>query len=186
MLDSRTRGERAFGPVLVRVFLVLLACIFATVSTHAQKVTMESDRSADFSRYKTFAIRAGELNGKNAALNSELVRKQINDDIARGLTAKGLSEVTSGPADLNIRYTLGSARRTQVEAYPAGWYGWGTRYVRVPYAEGTLVIDFRDPTTRSLVWRSIASEDKSDPVKLQGKLDDMVKKSLEKYPPKVK
>lgn len=124
MLDFRTRGERAFGPVLVRVFLVLLACIFATVSAHAQKVTMESDRSADFSRYKTFAIRAGELNSKNAALNSELVRKQINDDIARGLTAKGLSEVTSGPSDLNIRYTLGSARRTQVEAYrPAGTAG---------------------------------------------------------------
>jgi hypothetical protein len=73
-----------------------------------------------------------------------------------------------------------------VEAYPAGWYGWGTRYVRVPYAEGTLVIDFRDPTSRSLVWRSVASEDKRDPVKLQGKLDDMVKKSIEKYPPKAK
>ena len=126
------------------------------------------------------------MNSKNAALNSELVRKQINDDIARGLTAKGLMEVPSGPADLNVRYTFGSARKTEIEAYPAGWYGWGTRLVRVPYAEGTLVIDFRDPTTRSLVWRGISSEDKSDPAKLQGKLDDMVKKSIEKYPPKLK
>ncbi|HWF38450.1 MAG TPA: DUF4136 domain-containing protein [Candidatus Acidoferrales bacterium] len=186
MLDFCARGERKFRTALVRLLLASLACISAAASAHAQKVTMESDRSADFSRYKTFAIRAGELNSKNAALNSDLVRKQINDDIVRGLTAKGLSEVISGPADLNIRYTLGSARRTQVEAYPAGWYGWGTRYVRVPYAEGTLVIDLRDPTTRSLVWRSIASEEKSDPAKLQGKLDDMVKKSLRKYPPKMK
>lgn len=186
MLASRTRSDSSSGRILNRALLVLLPCLFATMCAHAQKVTMESDRAADFSKYKTFAIRAGELNSKNAALNSDLVRKQINDDIVRGLTAKGLTEVTSGPADLNIRYTLGTARRTQVEAYPAGWYGWGTRYVRVPYAEGTLVIDFRDPTTRSLVWRSIASEDKSDPVKLQSKLDDMVKKSLEKYPPKGK
>ena len=169
-----------------RLVVPLLAILFAAPGAFAQKVTVEFDRAADFRNYKTFAIRAGELNSKNAALNSDLVRKQINDDIARGLTAKGLMEVTSGPADLNVRYTFGAARRTQVEAYPAGWYGWGTRFVRVPYAEGTLVIDVRDPNTRSLVWRGMASEDKSDPVKIQGKLDDMVKKSLDKYPPKVK
>jgi hypothetical protein len=49
-----------------------------------------------------------------------------------------------------------------------------------------LVIDLRDPTTRSLVWRAIASVEKSDANKVEGKLDDMVKKSLEKYPPKPK
>jgi hypothetical protein len=56
--------------------------------------------------------------------------------------------------------------------------------VRVPFAEGTLVIDLRDPTTRSLVWRAISSEEKSDALKIEGKLDNMVKKSLDKYPPK--
>jgi hypothetical protein len=58
--------------------------------------------------------------------------------------------------------------------------------VRVPFTEGTLVIDMRDPSTRSLVWRAIASEEKSDAIKIEGKLDDMVRKSLEKYPPKLK
>jgi Domain of unknown function (DUF4136) len=87
---------------------------------------------------------------------------------------------------LNVRDRLGSARTTEVETYPAGWRGWGTRVVRVPYTEGTLVLDLRDPITRSLVWRAIASEDKRDAVKLEGKLEDMVKKSLEKYPPKRK
>jgi hypothetical protein len=38
--------------------------------------------------------------------------------------------------------------------------------VTVPYTEGTLVIDLRDPTTRSLVWRAIASEEKDDPIKV--------------------
>jgi hypothetical protein len=85
-----------------------------------------------------------------------------------------------------VRYTFGSARKIEREAYPAGWRGWGTRVVRVPYAEGTLVIDLRDPSTRSLVWRGIAREEKSDAVKIEGKIDDMVKKAIEKYPPKVK
>jgi hypothetical protein len=48
------------------------------------------------------------------------------------------------------------------------------------------VIDRRDPSTRSLVWRSIARVDKSDASKVEAKLDDMVKKSFDKYPPKMK
>ncbi|HYL38567.1 MAG TPA: DUF4136 domain-containing protein [Bryobacteraceae bacterium] len=161
------------------LWLVAAACAYG------QKITIEFDQAIDFSKYKTFAIRAGQMNSRNPALNSELVRKQIRSDIERALTRKGL-EVTDGRSDLNVRYTLGSHRTVETEAYPAGWRGWGTRIVRVPYAEGTLVIDLRDPSTRSLVWRAIASDQQRDPMKLQGKLDDMVRKSFDKYPPKPK
>lgn len=164
--------------------VLILGLLFAN-GARAQKVTVEFDQAADFSHYKTFTIRDGRLNSSNPALNSPLVKKQIESDIERDLTAKGLTQV-SGPSNLNVRYTFGAARKTEVEAYPAGWYGRGTRYVRVPYAEGTLVIDLRDPAARSLVWRAIASEEKSDATKIQGKLDDMVKKSIDKYPPKKK
>ena len=162
---------------------VLLITLLAAGGAWAQKVTIEFDQAIDFSKYKTFAIRDGQLNSRNPALNSELVKKQIDADIEKYLTAKGLMQV-SGTSDLNVRYTFGTARKMETETYPAGWYGWGTRVVRVPYAEGTLVIDLRDPTTRSLVWRAIASEEKSDSSKIEGKLDNMVKKSMEKYPPK--
>jgi hypothetical protein len=162
---------------------VLIVSLFAAHAAFAQKVTVEFDQAANFGGYKTFAIREGQLNSKNPSLNSELVKKQIEADIEHDLAAKGLTRV-SGPSDLNVRYTFGSARKTEVETYPAGWYGMGTRAVRVPYAEGTLVIDLRDPTTRSLVWRAVASEEKTDATKIEGKLNDMVKKSIEKYPPK--
>ena len=169
---------------VLRAVSILILGLLGAHLTGAQKVTMEFDRTADFSNYKTFAIRDGRLNSPNPALSSPLVKKQIEADIQNDLTAKGLTMVTGGPADLNIRYTFGAVRRSEVEAYPAGWYGLGTRYVRVPYAEGTLVIDLRDPTTRSLVWRAIATEEKSDAAKIEGKLDSMVKKSIDKYPPK--
>lgn len=168
-----------------QVMRVLILALFVAAGALAQKVTVEFDQAADFSRYKTFAIRDGQLHSRNPALNSELVKKRIDADIERYLTARGLSMV-SGQSDLNVRYRLGSARKTELESYPAGWRGWGTRVVRVPYTEGTLVIDLRDPSTRSLVWRAIASVEKKDANKIEGKLDDMVKKSLEKYPPKPK
>jgi hypothetical protein len=164
---------------------MLLLMLAAALAAQAQKITVEFDQAAFFPKYRTFAIRDGQLNSNNPALNSELVRKKIDFDIERGLTARGLALV-SGPSDLNVRYRLGVARKAEVEAYPAGWLGLGTRIVRVPYAEGTLVIDLRDPATRSLVWRAIASEDKPDAIKIEGKLDGMVRKSLDKYPPKQK
>jgi hypothetical protein len=184
--EKKLVWTRRFGLHGSQALALFILGLFAAQGARAQKVTTEFDQTIDFSHYKTFAIRDGQLNSRNPALNSPLVKKQIEADIERDLAAKGLAMVTSGPSDLNIRYTFGAARKTEVEAYPAGWYGFGTRYVRVPYAEGTLVIDLRDPTTRSLVWRAIAPEEKSDATKIQGKLDDMVKKSIDKYPPKKK
>jgi hypothetical protein len=114
------------------------------------------------------------------------VKKRINADIVKFLEAKGLEYVVSGPSQMNVRYTMGTVRETKLEAYPAGWRGYGTRIVRVPFTEGTLVLDFRDPSTRSLVWRAIARVEKNDPQSVEKKLDDMVKKSIDKYPPKPK
>jgi hypothetical protein len=164
------------------LFILLL---LTGLGAFAQKITVEFDQAVDFSKYKTFAIRDGQLNSKNPALNSELVKKRIDADIVRALTARGLT-MASGRTDLNVRYHFGSARKSEIERYPAGWRGLGTRVVRVPYTEGTLVIDLRDPSSRSLVWRAIASEEKSDASKIEGKLEDMVGKSIEKYPPKQK
>jgi uncharacterized protein DUF4136 len=175
-----------FVQKMIRYSLALtIPVAIACSASFAQKVTVEFDQSADFTNYKTFTLRRGELHSQNPALNSELVKKQIEEDIRHSLTARGLTEVPDHP-NLNVFYHFGSGRKTELETYPAGWRGWGTQVVRVPYAEGTLVIDLRDTSTHSLVWRGISSEEKSDPNRIQGKLDDMVKKSLEKYPPKKK
>jgi hypothetical protein len=160
--------------------LGLLAC----AAVFAQKIEIEFDQSVDFSKFTTFAIRGARLNSKNPSLNSELVKKHINADIEKFLEAKGLAVVPEGPSSLNVRYTMGAVREMKTEAYPAGWRGWGTAIVRVPFTEGTLVLDFRDPATRSLVWRAIARVEKNDAQSVEKKLDDMVKKSIEKYPPK--
>ena len=160
--------------------------LLAATAMFAQKIEIEFDQAIDFSKYHTFAIREGRLNSRNPSLNSELTRKNINFFIQKYLTAKGLVFVEAGASDLNVRYTLGSARKTEIDTYPAGWRGWGTRVVRVPYTEGTLVINLRDRHTHSLVWRGIARQDSDDATKIEGKLNEMVKKTLAKYPPKAK
>jgi hypothetical protein len=167
-------------------FLLLFPLLLLAPRAFGQKVTVEFDSTVDFSRYHTFLIRVSRLNSKNPALNNDLVKKRLDIDIESGLTTRGLVKSPAPKSDLNVRFTLGTLRKVETEAYPAGWRGFGTRIVRVPYSEGTLVIDLRDPSTMSLVWRSIAREDKDDASKIEGKLEDMVRKSIEKYPPKPK
>ena len=164
--------------------VILLAILLTGSGAWAQKIEVQFDASVDFSKYKTFAIRNGTLNSRSPSLNSELMQKQIETDIRRDLTSRGLTEATGGAADLNLFYHFGSQRKSELEAFPAGWRGWGTQWARVPYAEGTLVIDLRDPVPHSLVWRGIASEEKSNAADIQKKLDDIVRKAIEKYPPK--
>jgi hypothetical protein len=164
----------------------LLLSLLLAAAAFAQKVNVEFDPGAAFPRYRTFAIRDGRLNSRNPELNSELVKKRIEFDIQRDLTAKGLAMVASpGPADLIVNYTFGGAREIRPEPYPVGWRGWGGwRVAPVPYAEGRLVIDLRDSATHSMVWRAIAEVEKSSPHKVEEKIDDMVRKAVKKYPPK--
>jgi hypothetical protein len=72
----------------------------------------------------------------------------------------------------------------ETDTYPAGWRGLRTRVVRTPQNAGTMVIDLRESATRSLVWRSTATETEPNPQKMSERLDDMVRKSIDKYPPK--
>ena len=139
--------------------------LLAASSVFAQKIQIESDQSVNFAKFRTFTIRAGRLNSSNPSLNNELTRKQIDSDIEKYLGARGLTFVPRGMADLNVSYTLGAARNVQNEVYPAGWRGWGTRVVKVPYTEGTLVVDLRDPTTRSLVWRGSRAKIRATPAR---------------------
>jgi hypothetical protein len=159
---------------------VAFLAVFASTAI-AQKVTTEVDDTVNFSKFKTFAIRDGRMTSPSPALNSELTKKRIETAIERALTAKGLTKAT-GVSDLNVFFTLGSRGVVEREEFPAGWRGRGTRVERVPATEGNLVIGIRDPMTRALVWRGIASDEKSNPVDLLKKLDDMVKKIVGKYP----
>jgi hypothetical protein len=166
-----------------RAFLLAVAAAAIASTAVAQNVATDFDESVDFRKFKTFIVREGEVKSQSPALNSELTKKRIATEIEKALVAKGLKPST-GSADLTVLFNLGAQRGTDTEVYPAGWRGRARRVVKVPNAQGTMVIDMRDPSTRSLVWRAVVNEDEPNPAKLADKLDDMVKKAIKEYPPK--
>jgi hypothetical protein len=150
-------------PSCVRVFLALGVLPLTILG---QKIEIQWDHDADFSHYRTFAMRQGFLNSRNPALNSDLVRHDLEDAIRKNLSSRGMTEVAE-TADLNVRFSLGSANRM------------------VPrHGDGTLVIDLRDTQKRDLVWRGIAVGEKRGVSKIERNLEGMVRKAIEKYPPK--
>ena len=149
----------------------------------AQEITTEFDETADFSKFKTFAIRDGVLRSPHPALNSELTKKHLEEAIERELTARGLKKAV-GSSDLTLSYIMGSRPAVETELSPAGRRGGGTRVARVASTEGNLIIDLREAATRSLVWHTVATVEEETPAKVAKRLGDMVKKSMAKYPPK--
>ena len=79
----------------------------------------EFDPKTDFSKFKTFTLRNGQIEAQAPELNSPLVKKKIEDAIRSQLTAKGLMEVEGRP-DLVVNFRLGAANRREGERVPAG------------------------------------------------------------------
>jgi hypothetical protein len=146
---------------------------------------VDYDPQADFSKYKTFMLREGEIVTKVPDLNSPLVRKKIDAAIRAQLSAKGLREVEN-QADLVVTYRLGSAQRREVQSFPAGRWGRLRRVGTFRFTEGTLVIDLMNRQPRDLVWRGIYRDDESSPSKISDKLPNDIKKLFNEYPPKKK
>ena len=183
--------------------LLMLLCTvmpLAASSSLAQDVRYNFDRSADFSKFKTYKW----VEIKDATKVSDLVDKQIKDTVDAELAAKGLSKVDGDKADLYIGYQPAIGQEKQFNSYSTGygygpgwgggWYGGGmgstTTYgsTETIYT-GQLALDMYSSAGHDLVWRGVVSktiDQKAKPDKQQKNLTKAVKKLLKNYPPQVK
>jgi hypothetical protein len=183
---------------LVLACVSLMAC---TAAIAAQDVRYNFDKSADFSKFKTYKWVAL----KDAQKANPLVEKQIQSAIDAQLATKGLSKVDSDPADLYIGYQAAIGQDKQFTSYSSGWgygggwYGGGwyggpggstitTGQTSTIYT-GQLGVDMYDSANHTLVWRGVASKTldaKAKPDKQEKNLNKAVAKLLKNYPPKAK
>src|SRR5262252_4068021 len=89
---------------------VLLA--IASVA-HAQDVRYNFDKSADFTKYKTFKL----VDNKSGDQLDPITKKQVDTALAAALSAKGLKQTSSDPADLYIAYETSISTEKQVNTF---------------------------------------------------------------------
>ncbi|HEY4045272.1 MAG TPA: DUF4136 domain-containing protein [Acidobacteriaceae bacterium] len=164
-------------------FPVLL--ILALVPTHfalSQKVLVDWDRGADFSKYKTFSW------GRVVTINP-LWDGRVESAIAGQLTVKGWTYVPEGGDTTVMAVQATRTKPTLVTFYDGfgGWHwrGFGTSTTTIEnYKEGDLVVDIFDTSTERLLWRGVAVESLSDSSEKNIKaLNKAVQKLFENFPP---
>jgi len=157
----------------------------------AQKVSFDFDKSADMSKFKTYALKDGTKVG------DPLIDNRIVSAIETELASKGFTKKDAG-SDVVVVYHVAFDKQKDITAYSSGYGrygyrwggGWGTTDVRVnEILVGTLVIDVADATKQEVVWRGMGVKEvdvqaKAD--KREKNINGAVKKILQNFPPKKK
>src|SRR5437867_639270 len=161
-------------PAYMKVLNLIVILLYFSITLLADSRDVEFDNQVDFSKFKTFTIRDGQITSKQPELNSTLVRKKIEEAVRSQLKSKRLEEADNRP-DLFVTYRLGATAAREVQAFPAGRLGLGTRRRIVHFTEGTLVIDLNERGSRTLVWRGVYRDDERTTANISEKLPEEIK-----------
>jgi Domain of unknown function (DUF4136) len=173
---------------ILAVALVSLAgCV-----TPPMDIDFDYDTATDFAALKTFAWMPATGN----AAADELLVKRIRASVDRGLQAKGRTPSNTPDfviaMQLSGRTAYGGSTAVGVSVgIPVGRAGrvsvGGGKSKPIEKKEGTVVLDFLDAKTKSLLWRATASgavEARPTPEEQQQRIDEVVAQMLERFPPK--
>lgn len=186
-----------------RFLLALL--LLASPVLFAQKVNIDYDREADFSRVRRYQWRLHPVFEKNPGLQEQytvaiqLVQQSSNKELIK----RGFQPEDATPDIFLTFFVVASdAQETITRIDPAtpmigpwwgapyGWYGtampvWTTTTVE-NFKEGMLVLDVVDAATSKLLWRAYCTDEIRDMRKRDENIDKAVRKALKQFPPKSK
>ena len=188
-------GER-MKPTQRKIWICLLILALPPVSAFAQKVDMGYDKSADFSKYKTYTWAQ-----PSKPPSRPMLYAVIEGTIDYELKAKGLARTESngdlvvvpgGGMEFGINYAVGTPIMPTYSGPPAMdatmWTGAvGASNLMAPYVpEGTLVVNLVDRNANKVVWtgtvkQKLDMENKTKSLKL---IDKAIVKLLKDFPPR--
>jgi hypothetical protein len=169
----------------VNQFLLMFALMLVAASgLQAQQVHYNFMPGTDFSKYHTFKW----VDIPSNVHPNQIISQEIKDAVNNSLTAKGLTQATGDTADLYVGYQCSVDQERQ-------WNAWGTggrlmggmgSATSSTISNGTLAVDFYDPTSKQLIWRGSAAQTlnpSGNQQKDMQKLNKAVAKLLKNFPP---
>ena len=180
-------------PSLRHVLMLAASALALTGCAPSMRVNAYPDRAIDFARYRTFSWDAAErqATGDPRLDNNPFFHGRIRAEVEQQLAARGLERVAPGSADLVIHVHASINQRVEPEVMDrrAGYSSYPPEDVPRPfvYDAGTLMLDFVDTRTNTVVWRGWA-EGSMDAVIdnqdwLEQRIADAVTRILRQLPP---
>ena len=173
--------------------LMLAVALAACATSPSADIDFDYDTATDFAALKTFSWMPPAGN----AAGDELLVKRIRSAVDTQLQAKGRAAASASPdfligMQLSGKTTHGGSVGVGVSVgIPVGRAGrvsvGGGKSKPIEKKEGTLVLDFLDAKTKSLVWRATASgavEPSATPEYQQNRINAIVAEMLSYFPPK--
>jgi hypothetical protein len=184
-------NKQLFGVTMIKYFLLTIVALAFLAGCSSISVTEDYDPSADFAKYKTFALFTGEIKG-SVLESAPLAKKRVMEAVSSDMQKKGFTQVDSSKADLMIYVQGGTTEKMNVTDYGYGYGGWWGAYpygrnIDVSYyTQASLIIDLVDNSKHELVWRGVGTavmQDGGTPEERQQRIDEAVAKILSQYPP---
>jgi hypothetical protein len=175
--------KRGVGLLLILIGLVLLS----GQALVAQQVHYNYMPGTDFSKYHTYKW----VDIPSNVHPNQIVSQEIKDAVNNVLATKGLTLATGETADVYVGYQCSVDQERQWNAWGSGGRlmgGMGSA-TSSTISNGTLAVDFYDPTSKQLIWRGSAAQTLNPSGNQQKdveKLNKAVAKLLKNYPPKQK
>jgi len=186
----RNPGSVLLAFAVMAAGATLVAC---ATSSSGMDVTFDYDTGANFAALKSYSWMPPTGN----AVGDELLVKRIKTTVDSQLQAKGPVPAEANPdfligMQLSGKSTYGGSTGVGVSVgIPVGRAGrvsvGGGKSQAIEKKEGTLVLDFVDAKSKSLLWRATASgavEPKSSPEQQQQRINAVVAEMLSYFPPK--
>jgi hypothetical protein len=174
------KTNASVGRLLLCVGMLLLA----GSNLCAQQVQYNFMPGTDFSKYHTYKW----VDIPSNVHPNQIISQEIKDAVNNVLTSKGLTPATGDKADLYVGYQCSVDQERQ-------WNAWGTggrlmggmgSATSSTISNGTLAVDFYDPTSQQLIWRGSAAQTlnpSGNQQKDMQKLNKAVAKLLKNFPP---
>ena len=171
---------------ILRISALTLAVALAPAA-RAQDVSVDYDKSVDFSKYQTFAIEIGTTWG------NPIGEKRVLEEFTKAFEGKGWKTAPKEEASALVALHGATEKRHDLDTFYSGYGGYrfrrgfGTVTATTTvhdYTVGTLVVDVFDAKTKELLWRGTAQDELKDkPEKREKQLAKASEKLLKNFPP---
>lgn len=172
----------------LKITSVLLLLSLFMVSCSTVRVASDYDKETDFNSFKSYAFFKP---GIDKAEISDLDKKRILRAIETEMQAKGFTKSENPDVLVSIftktNQNINIYQNNYGMGYGWGWHPWywGSGFNTVSRtSEGTLYIDLIDAESKELVWQGMGTAALAKEVnKKQERINEIVQKIMEKYPP---
>ncbi len=169
--------------VVIHIGMALGMMLVGSACTLAQDVKFNFMPGTNFSKYHTYKW----INIPENVHPNQIVDQEIKQAVDTQLASKGLTKTDSDTADLYVGYQCSVDQERQ-------WSGFGMRGIgggmgsatSSTIQNGTLAIDFYDPSNKQLIWRGQAAQTlnpSGNQEKDMQRLNKAMAKLLKNYPP---